>query len=204
MKTSEIEGERLDANQVRFSLARRLGVDIGAPQPADQQVEGAGGDDVGRYRQLRGAAYGGPAQGLAGGIVSRGPKRTVPHPYRGLAGRRAGADDAGGVGVGCVASGPTVKCCEGPRPGELSRQAAQNRSGIRLPAADLVPLRGEFQSSAGACRLSWAIRFRGPKTYVESIAQALGECEPSKVKFSMRIVGVASQALPSSPSIGLP
>lgn len=40
MKTSEIEGERLDANQVRFSLARRLGVDIGAPQPADQQVEG--------------------------------------------------------------------------------------------------------------------------------------------------------------------
>ena len=30
LKTSEIEGERLDAEQVRSSLARRLGIDVGA------------------------------------------------------------------------------------------------------------------------------------------------------------------------------
>lgn len=40
LKSSEIEGERLDAEQVRSSLARRLGMDIGALKPADRNVEG--------------------------------------------------------------------------------------------------------------------------------------------------------------------
>lgn len=40
IKTSEIEGEKLDAQSVRSSLARRLGVDIGALAPADRHVEG--------------------------------------------------------------------------------------------------------------------------------------------------------------------
>ena len=40
LKTSEIEGERLDLEQVRSSIARRLGIDIGALKPADRQVEG--------------------------------------------------------------------------------------------------------------------------------------------------------------------
>ena len=40
LKSSEIEGEKLDAEQVRSSLARRLGVDIGALMPADRDVEG--------------------------------------------------------------------------------------------------------------------------------------------------------------------
>jgi Fic family protein len=40
LKTSEIEGERLDAEQVRSSLARRLGIDIGALKPADRHVDG--------------------------------------------------------------------------------------------------------------------------------------------------------------------
>lgn len=40
VKTSEIEGEQLDASQVRSSLARRLGLDIGALPPADRNVEG--------------------------------------------------------------------------------------------------------------------------------------------------------------------
>lgn len=40
IKTSEIEGELLDPAQVRSSLARRLGVDIGALTPADRHVEG--------------------------------------------------------------------------------------------------------------------------------------------------------------------
>jgi Fic family protein len=40
VKSSEIEGERLDAEQVRSSIARRLGMDIGALKPADRHVEG--------------------------------------------------------------------------------------------------------------------------------------------------------------------
>jgi Fic family protein len=40
LKTSEIEGEKLDRDQVRSSIARRLGVDIGALTPADRNVEG--------------------------------------------------------------------------------------------------------------------------------------------------------------------
>ena len=40
LKTSEIEGERLDAAQVRSSLARRLGMDIAGLVPADRNVEG--------------------------------------------------------------------------------------------------------------------------------------------------------------------
>jgi Fic family protein len=40
IKSSEIEGEILDRNQVRSSIARRLGMDIGALAPADRNVEG--------------------------------------------------------------------------------------------------------------------------------------------------------------------
>ncbi len=40
LKSSEIEGEILDVEQVRSSLARRLGLDIGALTPADRHVEG--------------------------------------------------------------------------------------------------------------------------------------------------------------------
>jgi len=40
IKSSEIEGEVLDFDQVRTSVARRLGLDIGALMPADRQVEG--------------------------------------------------------------------------------------------------------------------------------------------------------------------
>ena len=40
VKSSEIEGEILDRNQVRSSIARRLGMDIGALTPADRNVEG--------------------------------------------------------------------------------------------------------------------------------------------------------------------
>jgi Fic family protein len=40
LKSSEIEGEKLDRDQVRSSIARRLGIDIGALMPADRNVEG--------------------------------------------------------------------------------------------------------------------------------------------------------------------
>lgn len=40
LKSSEIEGERLDRVQVRSSIARRLGIDIGGLTPTDRQVDG--------------------------------------------------------------------------------------------------------------------------------------------------------------------
>ena len=40
LKSSEIEGELLHPEQVRSSLARRLGIDIGGLMPADPDVEG--------------------------------------------------------------------------------------------------------------------------------------------------------------------
>jgi len=40
LKSSEIEGEVLDSQQVRSSIARRLGIEIGAMAPTDRNVEG--------------------------------------------------------------------------------------------------------------------------------------------------------------------
>lgn len=40
LKSSEIEGEKLDAKQVRSSLARRMGIEIGGLKAADRNVEG--------------------------------------------------------------------------------------------------------------------------------------------------------------------
>lgn len=40
LKSSEIEGEHLDEDQVHSSIARRLGMDIGSLFPADRHVEG--------------------------------------------------------------------------------------------------------------------------------------------------------------------
>jgi Fic family protein len=40
LKSSEIEGEALDRDQVRSSLARRMGLEIGGLTPADRNVEG--------------------------------------------------------------------------------------------------------------------------------------------------------------------
>ena len=40
VKSSEIEGEELDRDQVRSSIARRLGLDVGGLVPTDRDVEG--------------------------------------------------------------------------------------------------------------------------------------------------------------------
>jgi len=40
LKSSEIEGDRLNPDQVRSSIARRLGLDAGGSEPADRHVEG--------------------------------------------------------------------------------------------------------------------------------------------------------------------
>jgi Fic family protein len=55
LKTSEIEGEKLDAEQIRSSVARHLGMDIGGLRPADRNVEGIVEmmlDATGRYDRL--------------------------------------------------------------------------------------------------------------------------------------------------------
>src|SRR5580704_7047937 len=40
VKTSEIEGEKLDPGSVRSSIARRMGIDVGTLPPLDRNVEG--------------------------------------------------------------------------------------------------------------------------------------------------------------------
>src|SRR5665213_905847 len=40
LKSSEIEGEHLPADQVRSSIARRLGIETAGPSPAEREVEG--------------------------------------------------------------------------------------------------------------------------------------------------------------------
>jgi Fic family protein len=40
LKSSEIEGERLPADQVRSSIARRLGIETAGTRPAEREVEG--------------------------------------------------------------------------------------------------------------------------------------------------------------------
>lgn len=40
IKTSEIEGEKLDPDQVRSSIARHLGIDIADQIPADKHIDG--------------------------------------------------------------------------------------------------------------------------------------------------------------------
>ena len=40
LKSSEIEGEILNPDQVRWSIARRLGIDLAGAIPADRDVEG--------------------------------------------------------------------------------------------------------------------------------------------------------------------
>jgi len=54
MKSSEIEGEKLDPDQVRSSVARRLGIEIAGMKPADRDVEGVVEmmlDATGHYEQ---------------------------------------------------------------------------------------------------------------------------------------------------------
>ena len=54
LKSGEIEGEKLDAEQVRSTVARRLGMDVGGLKPADRNVEGVVEmmlDSTGHYDQ---------------------------------------------------------------------------------------------------------------------------------------------------------
>lgn len=98
LKTSEIEGERLNPDTVRSSIARRLGVDVGALASADRQVDGVVDmvlDATGHFDQALSAAR------LFGWHAA-----LFPTGYSGLAKIRTGGwrDDASGPMQ--VVSGP--------------------------------------------------------------------------------------------------
>jgi Fic family protein len=85
IKTSEIEGEQLNLHTVRSSVARRLGVDIGALAPVDRQVEGI-------VEMVLDATlgYASPLskERLLGWHFSHGLQRNVHHQSGQLSGRR--------------------------------------------------------------------------------------------------------------------
>ena len=70
LKSSEIEGEILDREQVRSSIARRLGMDIGALHARRPQRRRRRRDDARRHAELRPAADRRAAVRLARGAVS--------------------------------------------------------------------------------------------------------------------------------------
>ena len=75
VKSSEIEGEILDREQVRSSIARRLGMDIGGLTPADRHVEGVVEMMLDATQKLRRAADRGASVRLACRTVSDGTQR---------------------------------------------------------------------------------------------------------------------------------
>ena len=114
LKSSEIEGEKLDRDQVRSSIARRLGIDIGGLMPADRDVEGVVEmmlDATQRYDQPSDRSA---AVRLARGVVPYWPQRDVEDQRRGLA-RRQNRPDAGGVGADRQGARPLRSACGRPR-----------------------------------------------------------------------------------------
>lgn len=101
LKTTEIEGETLDAASVRSSLARRLGVDIGALAPADRHVDGV--------VEMLLDATGNAGAELTLGRLCAWHAALFPTGYGGLTKIRAGAlrDDAHGPMQ--VVSGPHTR-----------------------------------------------------------------------------------------------
>ena len=119
VKTSEIEGEQLDVDSVRSSIARRLGVDIGALAPVDRHVEGV--VEMVLDATARSAAPLTPER-LFGWHAA-----LFPTGYGGLAKIRAGAwrDDASGPMQ--VVSGPVHRQrihYEAPPASKLDAEAA--------------------------------------------------------------------------------
>jgi len=98
VKTSEIEGDRLDLETVRSSIARHLGVDIGALAPVDRHVEGV--------VQMVLDATGDPVRPLTPKRLFGWHAALFPTGYSGLIPIRTGAwrDDA--TGPMQVVSGP--------------------------------------------------------------------------------------------------
>lgn len=98
VRSSEIEGEKLDAAQVRSSIARHLGMDIGGLVPSDRKVDGMVEMTLDATRNFaapltrerllswHGALFGGESSGLVGIHIgtfrdgSRGAMQVVSGP----------------------------------------------------------------------------------------------------------------------------
>ena len=98
IKTSEIEGEQLNAESVRSSIARRLGVDIGALAPVDRHVEGV--------VEMILDATGNSLAALTQDRLFRWHAALFPTGYSGLAPIRVGAFRNDASGPMQVVSGP--------------------------------------------------------------------------------------------------
>ena len=92
IKSSEIEGEVLDRQQVRSSIARRLGIDIGALTPADRNVDGVVEMMLDATQKFAEPLTKERLFGLACSIVPYWPQRHAPNPCGKMAQRRRWAD----------------------------------------------------------------------------------------------------------------
>lgn len=130
MKTSAIEGELLNADSVRSSIARRLGVDIGALSPVDRHVDGVVEmvlDATARHEQPL------TVQRLYGWHAA-----LFPMGYNGIARVRVGAwrDDAAGPME--VVSGPLHRPRVHYQAPPASRLAAEMKEFVAWANADTV------------------------------------------------------------------
>ena len=120
VKSSEIEGERLDRSQVRSSIARRLGLDVGGVATVDRHVEGIVEMMLDATRALRPAPHGRTAVRLARARCSR--------PVAAGCGKiRVGAWRDDGTGPMQVVSGPVGRervHFEAPAAGRVDREMA--------------------------------------------------------------------------------
>ncbi len=108
LKSSEIEGEILDREQVRSSIARRLGIDAGALRPADRNVEGIVEmmlDATQRFDQPLSAER---LFGWHGALFPTGRSGLRQNQGRAVARRRIGTD-AASFPARMVARGSTTK-----------------------------------------------------------------------------------------------
>jgi Fic family protein len=134
LKSSEIEGERLDAGQVRSSIARRLGMDIGALKPADRHVEG--------IVEMMLDATRGFDQPLTAERLFAWHSSLFPTGRSGMTRIRTGAWRDDGRGPMQVVSGPVGKehvHFEAPKPERLDSEMAAFLSWFETPA-DLDPV----------------------------------------------------------------
>ena len=109
VKSSEIEGERLDGEQVRSSVARRLGMDIGGLRHVDRNVDGVVEmmlDATSNYAQPLTAER---LHAWHSSLFPAGQTGMRRITVGGMAGRQRGAD-AGGLG----ANGPGAGALRGP------------------------------------------------------------------------------------------
>jgi Fic family protein len=135
LKSSEIEGEILDKEQVRSSIARRLGIDIGGLLPADRDVEGVVEmmlDATQRYEEPL------TEERLFGWHAA-----LFPAGRSGLQRIRVGAWRDGSADPMQVVSGPIGRqhvCFEAPAAGRLDAEMARFLDWFNGPAAAIDPV----------------------------------------------------------------